>query len=77
MKYFSEENKEKIKIILYFLADIIKQKKRIPYNATSRASLIFIYDKCKKKEAEYMNTSNQIISFYDYYYKSAMFDMCQ
>lgn len=75
MKYFSEENKAKIKTILYFLADTIKQKKRIPYNSTTRASLIFIYDKCKKKEAEYINTSDQIISFYDYYYKSVMLDM--
>lgn len=75
MKYFSEENKTRIKTILYFLADTIKQKKGIPYNSTTRASLIFIYDKCKKKEAEYINTSNQIISFYDYYYKSVMLDM--
>lgn len=73
-QYFSKENETKIKTILYFLADAIKQKKSIPQSPTMRASLIYIYDKCKSKENEYKNTPNEIINFYDYYYKSVMIE---
>ena len=73
-QYFSKENEEKIKTIIYFLSDAIKQKRTIPQSSTMRASLIYIYDKCKSKEDEYKNTPNEIINFYDYYYKSVMID---
>lgn len=73
-QYFSKENETKIKTIIYFLSDIIKQKRSIPQSPTMRASLIYIYDKCKDKENEYKNTPNEIINFYDYYYKSAIIE---
>lgn len=74
-QYFSKDNEIRIKTIIYFLMDAIKQKKPIPQNLTMRASLIYIYDKCRNKEIEYKNSPNEIINFYDYYYKSVMLEL--
>lgn len=74
-QYFSKDNEIRIKTIIYFLMDAIKQKKPIPQTPTMRASLIYIYDKCRNKEIEYKNSPNEIINFYDYYYKSVMLEL--
>ena len=68
----AEENKNKIKIILFFIADMVKHKKIIPINTYTRTIMILVYDKCKMKEIEYKNTSNEIINFYEYYSKSLL-----
>ena len=34
--------------------------------------MILVYDKCKMKDREYKNTSNEIINFYEYYSKSLL-----
>ena len=71
-KNMAEENKSKIKIILFFIADMVKHKKIIPINTYTRTIMILVYDKCKMKEREYKNTSNEIINFYEYYSKSLL-----
>ena len=71
-KNMAEENKSKIKIILFFVADMVKHKKIIPINTYTRTIMILVYDKCKMKETEYKNTSNEIINFYEYYSKSLL-----
>lgn len=71
-KNMTEENKDKIKHILFFIADMIKHQKIIPINTYTRTIMILVYDKCKMKEREYKNTSNAIINFYEYYSKSLL-----
>lgn len=71
-KNMAEENKSKIKIILFFVANMVKHKKIIPINTYTRTIMILVYDKCKMKEREYKNTSNEIINFYEYYSKSLL-----
>ena len=71
-KNMAEENKSKIKIILFFVADMVKHKKIIPINTDTRTIMILVYDKCNMKEREYKNTSNEIINFYEYYSKSLL-----
>lgn len=71
-KNMTEENKDKIKHILFFIADMIKHQKIIPINTYTRTIMILVYDKCKMKEREYKNTSNEIINFYEYYSKSLL-----
>ena len=71
-KNMAEENKNKIKIMLFFIADMVKHKKIIPINTYTRTIMILVYDKCKMKEIEYKNTSNEIINFYEYYSKSLL-----
>ena len=71
-KNMADENKSKIKIILFFVADMVKHKKIIPINTYTRTIMILVYDKCKMKEREYKNTSNEIINFYEYYSKSLL-----
>lgn len=71
-KNMAEENKSKIKIILFFVADMVKHKKIIPINTYTRTIMILVYDKCKMKERAYKNTSNEIINFYEYYSKSLL-----
>lgn len=75
IQYFTDDNKTKVKCILYFLADIVKQNKSIQQNSTMRATLIYGYDKCKKKADEYKDTPNEIVNFYEYYYKSLMIEI--
>ncbi len=67
---FAEENIEKLKIIIYALKDIYISTRRNLITKLTRDELIFIYDKCKNKQNEYNNTSNEINNFYDYYYTS-------
>ena len=51
---------------------MIKHQKIIPINTYTRTIMILVYDKCKMKEREYKNTSNEIINFYEYYSKSLL-----
>ena len=74
-QYFSKENETKIKIIMYSLSEIIQQKHSILIKPNMRATLVYIYDKCKNKENEYKNAPNEIVNFYEYYYKSVMLEL--
>ena len=67
---FAEENIEKLKIIIYALKDIYISTRKGLITKLTRDELIFIYDKCKTKENEYKNTTNEINNFYEYYYTS-------
>lgn len=67
---FAEENIEKLKIIIYALKDIYISTRKSLITKLTRDELIFIYDKCKTKENEYKNTTNEINNFYEYYYTS-------
>ena len=71
-KNMTIENKDKIKHLLFFIADMNKRQKIIPINTYTRTIMILVYDKCKMKEREYQNTSNEIINFYEYYSKSLL-----
>ena len=67
---FAEENIEKLKIIIYALKDIYISTRKGLITKLTRDELIFIYDKCRTKESEYSNTTNEINNFYEYYYTS-------
>lgn len=67
---FAEENVEKLKIIIYALKDIYISTRRNLITKLTRNELISIYDKCKAKQNEYSDTTNEINNFYEYYYTS-------
>lgn len=66
----SEENIEKVKIICYSLAMLVKENVGHLLYKINRDRLISLYDECKLREQEYENTDNEIISFTNYIYKS-------
>ena len=60
LETFSEENKKKIKVIIYLIYDFIKNNKVSDILSKTRKELIFLYDKCKSKE-------DTILNFYNYF----------
>lgn len=66
----SEENIEKVKIICFCLAMLVKENVGHLLYKINRDRLISLYDECKLREQEYENTDNEIISFANYFYKS-------
>lgn len=60
LETFSEENKKKIKVIIYLIYDFIKNNKVSAILSKTRKELIFLYDKCKSKE-------DTILNFYNYF----------
>ena len=68
LEQISDENKEKIKVITYVIALIVRDN--IPSNTITRNKLIDIYKFCKSKQIEYGNTDKEIRDFISYYYKS-------
>lgn len=72
IKTFTEENKEKIKIIIYCVREIFESNKRNILLKATREKLIEIYDNCKKFEKDYKDTEKQINNFYEYYYASVV-----
>lgn len=66
----SEENIEKVKIICFCLAMLVKENVGHLLYKINRDRLISLYDECKLREQEYENTDNEIISFTNYFYKS-------
>lgn len=72
IKTFTEENQEKIKIIIYCIKKIFESNKRDLLIKATRKRLIEIYDQCKKIEKKYKNTEKEINNFFDYYYSSVI-----
>ena len=70
LKIFTEDNIEKLKIIIYALKDLSISNKSILLNRATREKLIYVYDNCKNKQEEYQDTSKEINNFFEYYYIS-------
>ena len=70
ISFFTEENIEKVKTIIYALKNIYVSSRKFLIAKLTREELIFIYDKCKNKQIEYNDTKNEINNFYEYYYSS-------
>ena len=64
------ENIEKVKIICYCLAILVKENVGYLLYRINRDSIISLYDECKLREREYKNTDDEIISFNNYFYRS-------
>ena len=72
---FTNENIEKLKIIIYCLKELIVSNKTSLFIKLNRERLINIYDNCKKIELENQNTDKKINNFFDYYYASIIKDL--
>lgn len=70
MNHMTPENIEKVKIISYSLALIIKENVGYLLYKINREQIINLYDECKLREKDYKNTDKEIQSFTNYYYKS-------
>lgn len=64
------ENIEKVKIICYCLAMLVKENVGHLLYKINRDQIISLYDECKLRENEYKNTDDEIISFNNYFYRS-------
>ena len=69
---FTEENKEKIKILMYCIKEIYESNKRNILLKATREKLIEIYDHCKKIEKDYKGTEKEINNFFEYFYASVV-----
>lgn len=72
---FTDENIEKIKIITYCAKELVNSNKENLSSRLDRNKLISIYDKCRRIQQEKMNTSEEIKSFFDYFYISVIKDI--
>ena len=70
IEVFTKDNIEKLKIIIYEIKELYLSNKRILTNKVTRDELLYIYEKCKNKQNEYINTSKEINNFFEYYYIS-------
>ena len=70
IKIFTQENIEKLKIIIYSLKELYKSSKSKLINRIKREDIISVYDNCKIKQVEYEGTINEIKNFFEYYYVS-------
>ena len=70
LQFIQENNIEKIKIICYSLAMLVKENVSYLSYKTNREKIINLYDTCKLREQECKNTENEIINFTNYFYKS-------
>lgn len=70
IKIFTEENIEKLKIIIYALKELYMSNRRQLIYRVTREKLMFVYDNCKNKQTEYEGTIKQINNFFEYYYTS-------
>ena len=68
--YMSHEKIEKVKIICYCLALLVKENVGHLLYKINRNRIISLYDECKMREQEYQDTDNEIVSFTNYFYKS-------
>lgn len=71
-KILSDENKEKLKIIIYTIKELFVRNKREVIGNCNRHVFLDIYDNCKYIEKIYKNTDKEINNFYDYYYASIL-----
>jgi len=69
-KIFTQENIEKLKIIIYSLKELYKSNKSKLINKIKREEIISVYDNCKTKQIEYEGTTKEINNFFEYYYIS-------
>ena len=69
---FTEENIDKIKIIIYCIKLIFESNKRNILLKATREKLIDIYDHCRKLEKEYKETDKEINNFFEYFYASVV-----
>lgn len=69
---FTEENIDKIKIIMYCIKLIFESNKRNILLKATREKLIDIYDHCRKLEKEYKETDKEINNFFEYFYASVV-----
>ncbi len=75
IKIFTEENVEKLKIIIYALKELFLSSKRQLTTRATREELMFVYDNCKNKQIEYEGTEKEINNFFEYYYTSLIKDL--
>lgn len=68
LKIITEENKEKLKIVIYALKELVVNRKGIL--ALKRETLLSLYDKYKRKQESYIGTNKEISNFFEYYYIS-------
>ena len=67
---FTEENLEKLKIIIYALRKLLKSSRKLLISKVTREELLFVYDNCKDAQLENKGKDNEINDFFEYYYKS-------
>ena len=70
LKYMKAENIEKVKVIVFSLALVVKNNESNLLYKMNREQIINLYDECKLREKENKGTNNEIQSFTNYYYKS-------
>lgn len=75
LKIITEENIEKLKIIIYALKEIYVSNKRNLVTRAKREKIINVYDNCKNKQVQYQNTSKEINNFFEYFYISLIKDL--
>ncbi len=67
---FTEENIEKLKIIIYALKELFMSSRKVLILKVRREELIFVYCNCKDKQLQFEGTENEIDNFFNYYYVS-------
>jgi len=70
IKIFTEDNIEKIKVIIFCIMNLVEENKYSIIQSLYRNKMIQIYDNCKKAQLKFKNTNKEIINFLDYYYMS-------
>lgn len=70
LQIFTQDNIEKLKIIIYALKELSQSNKKQLVTKAKRKQLIFLYDNCKRKQLEYEGTDKEINNFFEYYYSS-------
>lgn len=73
--FFSEENLERLKIIIYALKELFKSNRKQLLARAKRDELIFLYDNCKERQANNFGTENEIDNFFNYYCASMLRDL--
>ena len=68
LQIITEENIEKLKIVIYALKELVINGKEIL--TLKREKLLTLYDKCKRKQESYIGTEKEINNFFEYYYIS-------
>ena len=70
LKIITDENIEKLKIILYALKKLFLSNKSQLITKVKRNDLISLYDNCINRQIEYEGTEKEINNFFEYYYVS-------
>lgn len=70
LEMYTEENIDKIKIIIYALKELLMSNRNILISKVTRAKLLAIYDTCKDIQKECQFTNRKINNFFEYYYIS-------